>query len=39
MVSRLLIKRNIYSSFVETVDDLTSSSTAVSIVLDPDLAP
>lgn len=38
VVSRLLIKRNIYSSFVETVDDLTTSSTAVSIVPDPDLA-
>lgn len=38
VVSRLLIKRNIYNSFLETADDLTTSSTAVSIVLDPDLA-
>lgn len=38
MVSRLLIKRNIYNSFLETADDLTTSSTAVSVVLDPDLA-
>lgn len=38
MVSRLLIKRSIYSSFVETVDYLTTSCTAVSMVLDWDLA-
>lgn len=39
VVSRILIKRNIYSSFVETVDDLATRSTAVSVVLDRDLAP
>lgn len=38
VVSRIPIKRNTYSSFVETVDDLTTRSTAVSMVLDPDLA-